>query len=467
MNLDTWSDNLIKDSFMGKIVGACRDKPLLDCADWHKQLSVIGSIILQFLIYALFTSLILPQFSDDRFGVGIIILFCIFFFLLTVMFMPTYKVTFNFLDFLVFILLFILIISTFSSYFFRESASGLLKYILFFSWYFIARMSLLNFPSKALNNFWLFIFFLAVIVSLIGIYQYCVGVEPLATWEDPESEDIHTRVYSTLGNPNLLGGYLLLVLPIGIGLLFSPVAGCSVGTYCSKPLQVCGIILIFLCLIFTGSRGAYLGLFFLVLISGFVLGTYFFKKEPKINKKRLLITLILVLAGIGLLTLYLFPMIQERLLTIFTLREHSSNNYRVNVWLSSLKMLKDNWLFGIGPGNSTFKEAYGVYMVSGFDALASYNIFLDIAVEGGIFALVPFVLIILVSFLKLHRLFWVNGSFFSFWLFLALSAILVHGMVDTVFFRPQIFILFWFLLASIGKLEDEYTTKDERSHIEA
>ena len=327
--------------------------------------------------------------------------------------------------------------------------------------HFFLKINLIRLPAKALNCFWLFIFFLAVIASAIGIYQYFIGVEPLATWEDPESEDIHTRVYSTLGNPNLLGGYLLFVLPIGIGLIFAN------KNILMKILLTSGSFLIFLCLIFTGSRGAYLGLVSLV---GFSVVVFIFQSSlSKIgaycNKPLRFIVLLLILIGAGILTLYLFPMIQERLLTIFTLREHSSNNYRVNVWLSSLEMLKDNWLFGVGVGNNTFKEAYGAYMVSGFDALAAYNIFLEIAVESGIFGLVLFVLIILVSFLKLHRLFWINGNLFSFWLFLALSGTLVHGMVDTIFFRPQIFILFWFLLASIGKLEGEYL-ENERQHIE-
>jgi len=46
--------------------------------------------------------------------------------------------------------------------------------------------------------------------------------------------------------------------------------------------------------------------------------------------------------------------------------------------------LKDNFLIGIGTGNTTFRLVYGLYMVTGFDALGAYNIYLDayLDIEG-------------------------------------------------------------------------------------
>ena len=54
--------------------------------------------------------------------------------------------------------------------------------------------------------------FSAFIVSLYGLYQWHIKVPPLALWDDPDSNYKITRVYSFLGNPNLLGGYLLPTL---------------------------------------------------------------------------------------------------------------------------------------------------------------------------------------------------------------------------------------------------------------
>jgi putative inorganic carbon (HCO3(-)) transporter len=116
-------------------------------------------------------------------------------------------------------------------------------------------------------------------------------------------------------------------------------------------------------------------------------------------------------------------------------------------------MLKDNWLAGIGPGNKTFLQTYGLYMISGFDALGSYNIFLEYWIEFGIFGLLCFLFILLTSFLKLHYIFWLKNSFLAYGVFLSLIAAVSHGIFDTVFFRAQVYIPFWLLIASIGKLE--------------
>jgi len=192
-----------------------------------------------------------------------------------------------------------------------------------------------------------------------------------------------------------------------------------------------------LCIIFTGSRGGYLGLISLFLF-GFFISIYYLNYKKHVFKSLKNLLYIFTLIGIVLLALYLvltfvFPMFTERLSTIFTLREHSSNSYRLNVWISCLQMFKENWLIGVGPGNETFRLTYGLYMKSGFESLGAYNIFLEFGIEAGIMGLLIFCLLLLV--------------------FLSLIGIITHGMVDTVFFRPQIFIPFWLLLASIGKLE--------------
>ena len=50
----------------------------------------------------------------------------------------------------------------------------------------------------------------SLIVSVYGIRQRFFGATALATWVDPESPLSNTiRVYSFLGNPNLLAAYLL------------------------------------------------------------------------------------------------------------------------------------------------------------------------------------------------------------------------------------------------------------------
>ncbi|MEO0844767.1 MAG: putative bicarbonate transporter, IctB family, partial [Cyanobacteria bacterium J06643_5] len=51
---------------------------------------------------------------------------------------------------------------------------------------------------------------ISLIVSVNGLRQWFFGADALATWVDPESSlSKTTRIYSYLGNPNLLAGYIL------------------------------------------------------------------------------------------------------------------------------------------------------------------------------------------------------------------------------------------------------------------
>jgi putative inorganic carbon (HCO3(-)) transporter len=70
---------------------------------------------------------------------------------------------------------------------------------------------------------WLIAVFLNVslIVSFYGVRQWIDKVPPLATWNDPTSTQANvTRVYSFLGNPNLLGSYLLPAIALSAAALF-------------------------------------------------------------------------------------------------------------------------------------------------------------------------------------------------------------------------------------------------------
>ena len=115
-------------------------------------------------------------------------------------------------------------------------------------------------------------------------------------------------------------------------------------------------------------------------------------------------------------------------------------------------MFKDNFLFGIGQGNTTFREIYGLYMISGFDALSAYNIYLETAVESGVFALISFISFIYFCFKSglqfvLNKLNEIKCIILVSGTLLTLIAVLTHGIFDTVFYRPQIQFIFWLNIA--------------------
>ncbi|MEB3230934.1 MAG: hypothetical protein VKJ64_07995, partial [Leptolyngbyaceae bacterium] len=62
---------------------------------------------------------------------------------------------------------------------------------------------------------------IALIVSAAGLRQWFFGADALATWVDPESSLAGTtRVYSYLGNPNLLAGYLIPATFLSVAAFF-------------------------------------------------------------------------------------------------------------------------------------------------------------------------------------------------------------------------------------------------------
>ena len=66
--------------------------------------------------------------------------------------------------------------------------------------------------------------------------------------------DIKTRVVSTFENPNVLGEYLLLLIPISLGYMFSERSKYRI------TMNLGTTILLALCMVFTYSRGNWLGL---------------------------------------------------------------------------------------------------------------------------------------------------------------------------------------------------------------
>ena len=148
-----------------------------------------------------------------------------------------------------------------------------------------------------------------------------------------------------------------------------------------------------------------------------------------------------------------------RFLSIFAMRSDSSNSFRFNVYHSSIEMFKDNWLLGIGVGNKNFREIYGLYMKTGFDALSAYNIYLETAVESGIFALITFLAFILKIFYDAVKYIFnskepTNVIFVSSCT-IAIASALFHGLVDTIYFRPQLQFIFWTFVAVIGSISDK------------
>lgn len=341
------------------------------------------------------------------------------------------------------------LVATGFSPFFKLSLAGYAKTIS----YFLAYLALLvNLRSVRQVRLSLQVMLLAaVIVSLYGLYQWHIKVPPLALWDDPTAQYTLTRVYSFLGNPNLLSGYLLPTFALSCFLLLAlPRLWHQL---CFAPLLVVQL----LCIYFTYSRGAWIA-----LAAGAPLGLLLWLRidgRHLLSRRqgKILLALGLLLALGGLIALFVLnPALSERVSSLFSGREHSSNNFRVNVWMSSIAILRDYGWTGIGMGNKVFQAVYTYYMASGFKALSTYNVPLEVWVEMGIVGLLLFMGLLLAHARRVWQALsddqpasrearlLLAGALLALWM------LMVHGMVDTVFYRPPVQVMFWYALAIIS-----------------
>ena len=269
-------------------------------------------------------------------------------------------------------------------------------------------------------------------VALWGFYQALHPDQFRSVWTDTDMfSTLNFRVYSTLENPNVLGEYFLLALPLSAALTL------GAETWRERLLGGGSCLMMAVCLVLTYSRGCYLGLLlaaavFLVLLDA-----------------RLLI---LGVAALLLSPLVLPEAVLQRLSSIGDLAD-TSTAYRFYIWRGTLSMLKDFWLCGLGPGSDAFSRVYNAY---GYDFLAphAHNLFLQLICDGGIMGLVTFLILCLGAFRmlctalrreqdRLLRLVEIGCV-------AALCGFLAESMTDYTFYNYRVLLLFFGVLGIGG-----------------
>ena len=291
----------------------------------------------------------------------------------------------------------------------------------------------------------------ALIVSVYGVRQWFSGAKPSATWVDPASNMAKTtRVYSYLGNPNLLAGYLLPAVVLSLVAVF------VWRGWGAKALALTMFFVNTTCFILTFSRGGWIGLV-VAIFALLVLLLYWWSVQLPAFWRTWSLPILLGSMSLLLVVAMLFvEPVRDRVLSIFAGRGDSSNNFRINVWVAVIDMIRDRPILGIGPGNTAFIKIYPLYQLPRFNALSAYSIWLEIAVETGFIGLACFTWLLIVTFnqalLHLKRL-RLHSSREAFWLIGAIATLLgllAHNTVDTVWYRPEVNTLWWLMMALIA-----------------
>jgi len=265
----------------------------------------------------------------------------------------------------------------------------------------------------------------AVLVALYGIYQNFFMTATTQSWVDEEMfSEIEKRVYSTLDNPNVLGQYFIMMMPIAFALFIK-----MQGSFQKVFYATCNFVM-FACLMYTWSRGAWLGV---------VIGIGFF---VLLKDRRWLAVCI---AGLLIMPSVLPASILQRLTSIGNLND-SSTSYRVAVWIGSLRLLKNYWFTGIGLGPDAFLEIYPQYALGGAGfALHSHNFYLQWVVDMGFLGLITYFAIIIGGFKQIasvkeksslikNVLLAMTGGLFGY---------LFHGMAENLWYNYRMILVFW------------------------
>ena len=329
----------------------------------------------------------------------------------------------------VFIVLFalVMLISSVTSFARESSIKIFMVYFVFMAGYFIITNTVTS--KKSLYLLISVMTLSAFFVAMYGIYQYVFGFAEGTTWIDTEMfTDIETRVVSTFGNPNVLGEYLLLMIPAVCAFVWgAPKIGNRIVNF--VPLAA-----LLLCMVFTYSRGNWLG-----LIAAAVIFVSFYDRR--------FIWFGIVLA---LLSPLVMPQsIVNRFLSIGDVSD-TSTSYRVYIWFGTIRMLKDYWFCGIGPGIDAFNMIYPHYAYASIVAPHSHNLYLQIIAENGILGILVFVSMVIVLLKDVIST--VSGAKkgYAKAICTALAAgvmgYLVQGAFDNVWYNNRIVMMFFMFL---------------------
>ena len=325
------------------------------------------------------------------------------------------------------------------------------------------------------------------LVSVYGLIQL-LQLDPFK-WIEPS----HTRVFSSIGQPNFLASFLLLTIPFSLYLLIPFLLSennkklffqieniekyfCSKKFFYQNKYFFLSLLIFFLQIIIllkTYSRGAYLGLFlgfiFSVIIFIFnkrcFLSKYLEKIKPsKINKK-----ILFILSSILVLFIIIFTNSNfiKRVQTSFNFQK-GSLAVRFDIWQRSLEAIKQKPFLGYGL------ETQGEILVKSYktkEALFSYpnsypnrahNIILDIILTQGLLGLLIYFLFITYFFQIIFKNIKIKNKPYLFLsIFLALTSYLFSLLFS--FSNISDLIYFWFLLALILILDK--TEKQKKINI--
>jgi len=262
-----------------------------------------------------------------------------------------------------------------------------LTQIEFFKWLtliglfiFLLRWKSLKQSDRTTKRLMVVVMIVGVLESLYGIFEFFSGHRHILY---VEAESLVSAVTGTFINRNYLAGYLLMVIPVSIGFLFSREAVQDSGygswrerlsSFDGKTLLIgFGVIVMILGLLLSASRMGILS-----LLLSFSLISFLFRNPEK--GKRFSKTAVLIF-GLALLWAALIGL-DAVISRFFSVPESFEDRWKI--WVNTFQIFKDFPLFGSGLG--TFVQVFPMYRSFHILGLVTHseNDFLQLLSDVGI-----------------------------------------------------------------------------------
>ncbi len=330
--------------------------------------------------------------------------------------------------------------SFFGSY---ERQQGLASQLYYFFWaalmFFNLAFTTTSLLQKRLKNIALAAVLSGFVVAVYGILQI-LNIDFIA-W--PEPPHLTGRTMSTIGQPNFLASFLLLVIPLSAYLAYAS------KNFYRRSFFGAVVILQIICLFFTASRGGFLAFFLmLVVFGGFFLIASRLSKKIKIGIVTLLI--ILGVSGLGIMELVTPGRVKES----FDLKR-GSLAARVFFFQSAADAIIEKPVFGYGLENSDevfiryYERDWALYGQVSANADRAHNLILDILLVSGFFGLILFG----IWYYSVLRLGWQesrrgNNQFLALALFLGLVGYVASLLFSFTIVAGEVY--FWLFFAVLA-----------------
>jgi O-antigen ligase len=250
---------------------------------------------------------------------------------------------------------------------------GLRVVIQYMLWFFVVTQ-LLKSPegAKRLLNILVLSGFL---VALYGVYQFIIAVNVPGHWTDQNEGYVRTRVFSIFTTPNMLAGYLTLLVPIGVGLFFAEK---------NKPRKVyyaAAVVIMGLCLLFTMARQGWIA-----CCASLIVYVWF-------KNKKLLLPAMLGIVALFVFCMFFLPSVSSRILYLLSPDYFISSNKggRILRWTQALQLFGQHFWTGMGLGQYGGSVALSHKLNN---SVSLDNYYLKTAVEMGIFGLTALLVLV-------------------------------------------------------------------------